>query len=99
MTAQPGLCRTRSETPKTGFLIMRLTLFKCDIIKSALITGKDAKHLCTRKNHKLDNLLLLKIEKSSHCNVHCMLKAKQLLVVDEGGPRGRVGKVTEFQHS
>ena len=24
MTAQPGLCRTRSETPKTGFLTMRL---------------------------------------------------------------------------
>ena len=27
VTVQPGLCRTRSETPKTGFLITRLILF------------------------------------------------------------------------
>ena len=27
VTAQPGLCRTRSETPKTGFLTTRLILF------------------------------------------------------------------------
>ena len=26
VTAQPGLCQTRSETPKTGFLITRLNL-------------------------------------------------------------------------
>ena len=26
VTAQPGLCRTRSETPKTGFLTTRLIL-------------------------------------------------------------------------
>ena len=33
VAAQPGLCRTRSETPKTGFLTMRLicflSLFQC----------------------------------------------------------------------
>ena len=28
MTVQVGLCRTRSETPKTGFLASRLILFK-----------------------------------------------------------------------
>ena len=27
MAVQPGLCQTRSETPKTGFLTMRLISF------------------------------------------------------------------------
>ena len=27
VTVQPGLCRTRSEIPKTGFLTTRLTLY------------------------------------------------------------------------
>ena len=30
MTAKPGLCRTRSETPRTGFLIRRLICFADD---------------------------------------------------------------------
>ena len=30
VAVQPGLCQTWSETPKTGFLIMRLKLHKAD---------------------------------------------------------------------
>ena len=30
VAVQPGLCRTRSETPKTGFFTMMQTNSKCD---------------------------------------------------------------------
>ena len=41
MTVQVGLCRTWSETPKTGFLTSRLSYTK----------AKDASEICTPSNH------------------------------------------------
>ena len=38
MAVQPGLCRTRSETPKTGFLRMRLI---CFILLFSSLQGSD----------------------------------------------------------
>ena len=41
MTAQPGLCRTWSETPKTGFLTTRLELSHGTVVvKIAAIQAK-----------------------------------------------------------
>ena len=40
VVVQLSLCRTRSETPKTGFLITKLILHRCVIVMSWLIIAK-----------------------------------------------------------
>ena len=43
MTAQPGLCRTWSETPKTGFLTTRLIFNHLSVAKDSKIYELDSK--------------------------------------------------------
>ena len=39
VTVQPGLCRTWSETPKTGFLTTRLILYRYMYVYESIILG------------------------------------------------------------
>ena len=39
MAVQPGLCRTWSETPKTGFLTTRLVYFRISVSGSTFCNG------------------------------------------------------------
>ena len=41
MAVQPGLCRTWSETPKTGFLTMRLTCFSAKDHRITCFSAKE----------------------------------------------------------
>ena len=74
MVVQPGLCRTRSETPKTSFLTTRLKckLESCDLalVIHVNVAKEKLSYTCIRANKSTDTNAFTKTKKLSikNCN-------------------------------
>ena len=75
MIAQAGLCRTWSETPKTGFLITRLKYFKLGLYANRYISYSTSIRNMSKNNHLIYNLIYNK-----HIFMHLFPRSKSLVL-------------------
>ena len=72
VVVQPGLCRTWSETPKTGFLTTRLKLFH-NIYRPMLYAVMILSFRTNRSGQTVQTQIRLLLEEQFDQGLHCLL--------------------------